>query len=254
MRRSTTSRAVDAAAQEHGVEVLLRLERRRRAARPRLGDRDAAVESPLLVGDVDHPVDEAAQENAVADLQDLDGTRRGVGVGDPSEARRERAAGKQGHRLRSRSEFVGGLDEAVGEILGDLEGLVLLEPVLGDQAGEEAAVDAPRHVVAGRDRQEGAGVVVEADGVVEAGGLGHRLAVAAHALRAVVEPPGRAELQRRVMAGQRRQLARIGGLVEGEEDDREVALVAEPVEQRLQRRDIVGRARDVGTPCPCRRS
>ena len=69
---------VDTAAQEHGIKVLLRLERPRRAARPRLGDRDAAVESPLLVGDVDHPVDEAAQEDAVADLKDLDrGAARG---------------------------------------------------------------------------------------------------------------------------------------------------------------------------------
>jgi hypothetical protein len=37
------------------------------------------------------------------------------------------------------------------------------------------------------------------------------------------------------MAGERRQLAGIGALVEGEEDDRQVRLVAEPVEQRLQR-------------------
>ena len=95
--------------------------------------------------------------------------------------------------------------------------------MLGDQAGEERAVDPPRDVVPRGDRQEGAGVVVEADGVVEARGLGRLLAEAAHAFGAVVEPPGRAELAGRVVAGQRRQLARVGGLVEREEDDREAA-------------------------------
>ena len=54
------------------------------------------------------------------------------------------------------------------------------------------------------------------------------------------------ELQARIMAGERRQLARIGALVEGEEDDRQPGLVAEPVEQRLQRLDVVGAGRDVG--------
>ena len=41
--------------------------------------------------------------------------------------------------------------EAVGEVVGDLDGLVLVEPVLGDEAGEEAGVDPAGHVVAGRD-------------------------------------------------------------------------------------------------------
>ena len=128
----------------------------------------------------------------------------------------------------------------------ELGGFPVGEPVLGDQPGEEGAVDPPGDVVPRRDRQEGAGVVVEADGVVEARRLGRHLAEAAHALRAVVEPPGRAQLQARIMAGERRQLARIGALVEGEEDDRQARLVAEPVEQRLQRLDIIGARRDVG--------
>ena len=68
------------------------------------------------------------------------------------------------------------------------------EPVFGDEAREERAVDAARDVVPRRNRQEGARVVVEADGVVEAGGFGGLLAEAPHPFRAVVEPPGRAEL------------------------------------------------------------
>ena len=44
--------------------------------------------------------------------------------------------------------------------------LALFHPVLNHQLGQEAAVHAPGHVVTRRDRQEGAGVVVETDGVV----------------------------------------------------------------------------------------
>jgi len=44
--------------------------------------------------------------------------------------------------------------------------------VFGYEAAEEGAVDAAGYVVAGGDGEEGAGVVVEADGVVEAGGFG----------------------------------------------------------------------------------
>ncbi len=92
---------------------------------------------------------------------------------------------------------------------------------------EEGAVDAAGHVVAGRDRQEGAGVVVEANCVVEAGGLGDLLAEPHHALGAVVEPPGRAQLQHRIVAGQRSQLAAADRLVQGEQDDRQARIVAE---------------------------
>ena len=82
--------------------------------------------------------------------------------------------------------------------------------VLGDELGEEAAVDPPRDVVPRRNRQESTGVVVEADGVVEAGRLGGHAAEALHAFRAVVEPPCRAELEAGVVAGQRGQLAGRG--------------------------------------------
>ncbi len=48
------------------------------------------------------------------------------------------------------------------------------------------------------------------------------------------------------MPGERRELARVRGLVEREQDDGEVALVAEAVEQRFQRVHVVGARRDVG--------
>src|SRR5205807_9142052 len=96
------------------------------------------------------------------------------------------------------------------------------------------AVDPPRDVVARGDRQEGARVIVESDSVVEARSLRSHLAEAAHAFGAVVEPPGGAELQARIMAGQRRQLTRVSAFVEREEDDAQPRLVAEAVEQRLQ--------------------
>ena len=68
----------------------------------------------------------------------------------------------------------------------------------------------------------------------------------AHAGDRVEEPPGRAEPQRGIMAGERGEFARIGGLVEREQDDRQALLVAEAVEQRLQRAHVVGRRRNVG--------
>ena len=126
--------------------------------------------------------------------------------------------------------------ERIGQFLRKLVGLVLPQAMFGNEAREKCAIDPARHVVAGRYGRKGAGVVIEADGVVEAGRLGGHLAETAHALRAVVEPPGRPELQRRVDAGQRRQLARVARFVQREDDDGEVALGADAVEQRLQRR------------------
>src|SRR5690349_1330056 len=111
--------------------------------------------------------------------------------------------------------------------------------MLGHEAGEEGAVDPAGDVVPRRDRKEGAGIVVEADGIEKAGSLGGHLAEAPHPFRAVVEPPGRAELQARIMAGQRRELAGVDALVQREQDDREARLVAEAIEQRLQRMDVI---------------
>src|SRR5436190_1500035 len=67
---------------------------------------------------------------------------------------------------------VGALRQPVGEIDGHLARLVLVEPVIGDQPGEERAVHPARDVVAPRDRQERPRIVVEADRVVEPRGLG----------------------------------------------------------------------------------
>ena len=104
--------------------------------------------------------------------------------------------------------------------------LVLIQAMGVDEVGEIGAIDPARHVVAGGNRQIGAGVVVEADGVVEA----RRLGGSSRKRRmpsAVEEPPGGPEPQGRIMPGQRRELARIAGLVEGEEDDGQAGLVAE---------------------------
>jgi len=48
------------------------------------------------------------------------------------------------------------------------------------------------------------------------------------------------------VAGERGELARVSRLVEGEQDQGQARLVAEPVEQRLEAADVVGRDRDVG--------
>ena len=51
------------------------------------------------------------------------------------------------------------------------------------------------------------------------------------------------------MPGERRKLARIARLVEGEEDEREVRLVAEAVEQRLEAAHIIRPQRNIARPC-----
>src|SRR5262245_5356292 len=90
-------------------------------------------------------------------------------------------------------------------------------------------------------------IVVEADGVVEACRLCRHLAEATHAFRTVMEPPGRAEFQRRIDAGERREFARIARLVKGKENDGQAGLEADCVEQRLQCRDVVGLCWNVKT-------
>src|SRR5262249_32262659 len=124
--------------------------------------------------------------------------------------------------------------KTVGELGRELERLVLADPMLDGEHREETAIDPPRDVVARGNRQERAGVVVESDGVREARGFRRLLAEAQHAFGAVEEPPRGAELEDRVVAGERRELSRIDRLVEGKQDHGQVALVAETVEQRLQ--------------------
>ena len=118
-------------------------------------------------------------------------------------------------------ELVRPLRQVVRQLGGQFRSVAVVEPMLGDQPRQEGAVHPASDVVTGRNRQEGPGVVVESDRVVKAGGFGGLLAEAAHAFGAVVEPPGGAELQRRIVAGQRRELAAVGRLVQSKENDRE---------------------------------
>ncbi len=129
----------------------------------------------------------------------------------------------------------------------EFEGFVLVDAVFGDEAGKEDGVDAAGYIVAGGNGEEGAGVVVEANGVVEAGGLGGLLAEAHHSLRRIMEPPGWAELERGIVAGEWSEFSAVGGLVEGEEDEGQAGVVAVLREQRAKAADVVGGRRNVGT-------
>src|SRR5215472_8136280 len=118
--------------------------------------------------------------------------------------------------------------------------------MLNDKLRQEAAIDTPSQIVTGRHRKERARVVVEAHGVVKAGRLERQLAETSQALWPVLEPPGGTESQGRVMTRKRRQLARVGALVQREDDQLQVVLIAEAIEQRLQSTDKVGGPRNVG--------
>src|SRR5690606_28031009 len=102
-------------------------------------------------------------------------------------------------------------------------------------------------VVAGRDRQERASVVVESDRVVETGRFGGLLAKAHHAFGTVVKPPGWTEFEYWVMPRQGRKLTTVRALVEREENDAEPLLVAESIQQRLERVNVVDGYRDIRT-------
>src|SRR5437899_11864398 len=132
------------------------------------------------------------------------------------------------------SELVGLPYQVHCQVEDDFEGFVLVETMLGYDAAEEGAVDPAGDVVAGGYGEEGTGVVVEAYGVVEAGGLGGLFAAAHHAFRRVVEPPGWTEFERGIVAGERGQFAGEGGLVEGEADAGEAGIVAVFAEQGAQ--------------------
>src|SRR6185312_6366810 len=93
-------------------------------------------------------------------------------------------------RFVIRSEPIGPLRQAISEIDGGLGGLVFGKAMLGDEPRQKSAVDPACDVVARRNREERARVVVEADRVVEARGLRRQLAEAAQPLGTVVKPPG----------------------------------------------------------------
>src|SRR5580693_3006532 len=111
--------------------------------------------------------------------------------------------------------------------------LVLVEAMVGDEASEKGAIAAPRHVMARRNREISARIVVEADGVVEAGGFAGQFAKTSHPLGAVEEPPWRPEAQGGIVTGERREFATIRRLVEREEDQRQAGVAPMGVEQRL---------------------
>src|SRR5690606_24297922 len=111
------------------------------------------------------------------------------------------------------------LRQTVGQIGRDRACVLLVQPMLGHHSREERAIDAARRVVAGRDRQERASVVVESDRVVETGRFGGLLAKAHHAFGTVVKPPGWTEFEYWVMPRQGRKLTTVRALVEREEND-----------------------------------
>src|SRR5437899_6083491 len=81
------------------------------------------------------------------------------------------------------------LGKSVGELGRELVRFVLFDLVLAHELRQKSAVDPSCDVVSSGDGKEGAGVVVEADRVVKAGGLSRLFAKAQHALGTVVEPP-----------------------------------------------------------------
>ena len=60
-----------------------------------------------------------------------------------------------------------------------------------------------------------------------------------------MEPPSWTEAQARVVPGQRRQFAAVGGFVQGEQDDPQPGFVAEAVQQRFQPGHVARARRDV---------
>jgi hypothetical protein len=64
-------------------------------------------------------------------------------------------------RIGQTSKLVGFLNETIGKARSELMGLALIEAMIGDQSRKETAIDPARHIVAGRDGEIGAGIVVE---------------------------------------------------------------------------------------------
>ena len=126
----------------------------------------------------------------------------GPEVGDPDRGGGAAVAARSSRRdgCGSRSQLERHLRVDGHEVVRRRQRLVLVEAVRGDQLGEVAAVEPAGHVVAGRDGAERAGVVDEARGAAEPGGLGDGAAVAADRLRGVEEPPGRTRVDARVEA------------------------------------------------------
>ena len=103
--------------------------------------------------------------------------------------------------------------------------------MVSHQFGEIGTVHTPRHVVPGGNRQEGAGIVVKAGGIVKTSCFCALLAKPAHTLRAVMEPPGGAQFQAGVVTGQRRKLAAVNSLIKGKKDNAQFWTVAMFIQQ-----------------------
>src|SRR4029077_8436003 len=137
------------------------------------------------------------------------------------------------------------LDQAVCEILRHFQSFVFLKPVLGDLLREKAAIHAPRHIMPSRNREEGTGIIVQTNRLVEARRLGHTLAEPSHPLRAVVKPPRRPEPQARIVPPHWSQFPAVSRFIQSEKNDRQIALIAELIEQRAKRVHIICRHRDI---------
>ena len=115
-----------------------------------------------------------------------------------------------------------------------------------DEPPQPARVDAPRQVVSRRDGAEGAGIVDESDGVVDARRFRRLLAEAYHSLDRIMEPPRRPEPYRGIVSGDWRQLTRIGRLVEREKDERERGIIPVLAEQGAKVSRVLCGDGDVG--------
>src|SRR5437867_10226541 len=88
------------------------------------------------------------------------------------------------------SQLIRLLRQVVGERPRHLVCVAPVDDVTRDEPREEVRVHAARWIVAGGNRAERAGVIVEAGGLVDPSGLRGALAEAPHAFDRVVEPPG----------------------------------------------------------------
>ena len=104
--------------------------------------------------------------------------------------------------------------------------------MFADQASQVRAVDTSRHVMSGGDAKQRARIIIEARCVVEPGRFSGLLAKSKNAFRAVIEPPRWPQKEAGIMTGKRRKFASVGGLVQRENNDREVSVVAEFVQER----------------------
>src|SRR5713101_8100339 len=125
--------------------------------------------------------------------------------------------------------------------------------MLGDQLRQKGTIHTPRHVVPCRNREEGTSIVVEAHRIVEARRLRYVLAETHHSFWTVVKPPRRPEPQAGIVPGQWRQFPTVGRFIQREKDDRQIALIAELIEQRAKCIHVVRRHRNVRDRLPCRR-